>query len=182
MINDNLTLTIIQNLFILDFLTSLKESILYKIQKVSHYFCLIFTVLIFAIPFLIVGLWIFIDTAFIKNLLEQGFFYMPILTPEGSINLSTVNWSLFTKMIGLIAQAVNFLPFFLSLFILRSIFANYQKGKIFNAINANHYKYLGWLFFLNALITEPLYNLLMILSVTFANPPGHRYILSLIHI
>ncbi|OGV41973.1 MAG: hypothetical protein A3F46_10225 [Legionellales bacterium RIFCSPHIGHO2_12_FULL_42_9] len=51
-----------------------------------------------------------------------------------------------------------------------------QKGAIFNLNNASCYSYLGWLFFLNAVFTKPLSDLLMVLAVTFANIPGHRYI------
>jgi hypothetical protein len=120
--------------------------------------------------------WLFIDTAPIKNLLKQEFLQPPVSTPDGYVNLSAVQWSFPAKIIGFIAQCVKFIPLYISLFVLRSIFLNYQKGEIFSTINACYYGYLGWAFFLDTLIVLPLGNLLMVLAVTLPNPPGHRYI------
>lgn len=147
-----------------------------KIQKISRYFLVIFNALLVILPLTIMIQWLFIDTDTLKSLLDQGFLQKPVLTPEGYVNLSTIQWSFLTKGIGLLAQCVGLLPLFLSLFILKLIFQNYQQGEIFSTINASHYRYLGWLFFLDALIAKPLSNLLMVLAVTLANPPGHRYI------
>lgn len=147
-----------------------------KIQRVSRYLLVIFNTLLAILPLFVIIQWLFIDTDTIKNLVDQGFLQKPISTPEGYVNLSTIHWSFLAKIIGLLAQSVGLLPLFLSLFVLKSIFLNYQKGEIFSTINASHYRYLGWLFFLDALIAQPLSNLLMVLAVTLANPPGHRYI------
>lgn len=147
-----------------------------KIQKVSCYFLVAFNILITILPLFVLTQWLFIDSTTIKNLLDQGFLQSPVSTPEGYINLSTVHWTILAKIVGLIGQSLSLLPLFLSLFILKSIFQNYQKGEIFNTLNARHYRYLGCLFFLDALLAQPLSNLLMVLAVTLANPPGHRYI------
>ncbi len=147
-----------------------------KIQRVSRYFVVIFNTLVIFLPVSVIIQWLFIDTDTIKNLLDQGFLQKPISTPEGYVNLSTIQWSFLAKFTGLLAQSISLLPLFLSLFVLKSIFLNYQKSDIFSTINARHYRYLGWLFFLDALIAQPLSNLLMLLAVTSANPPGHRYI------
>lgn len=121
-------------------------------------------------------LWHFIDNHTIQSLINTGFLQPPVSTPEGYVNLSHVQWTFFTKIMGLISQSIGLLPLFLSLFILKSIFQNYQNGEIFNASNARHYKKLGWLFFLDALIAQPLSGLMMVAAVTFSNPPGHRYL------
>ncbi len=147
-----------------------------KIQRVSRYFVVVFNVLLIFLPMFVIIQWLFIDTGTIKNLLDQGFLQKPISTPEGYVNLSTIQWSFLAKFTGLLAQSIGLLPLFLSLFVLKTLFLNYQKGDIFSTINARHYRYLGWLFFLDALIAQPLSNLLMVLAVTLANPPGHRYI------
>lgn len=147
-----------------------------KIQRVSRYFVVVFNTLVVFLPLFVVIQWLFIDTDTIKNLLDQGVLQKPISTPEGYVNLSTIQWSFLAKVIGLLAQSIGLLPLFLSLFVLKSIFLNYQKGEIFSTLNARHYRCVGWLFFLDALIAQPLSNLLMVLAVTLANPPGHRYI------
>lgn len=147
-----------------------------KIQRISRYLVVIFNALLVFLPVFIMIQWLFIDSNIIKNLVGQEFLQKSISTPEGYVNLSTVCWSFLGKTIGLFGQGVGFLPLFCSLFVLKSIFLNYQKGEIFSTVNASHYRYLGWLFFLDALIAKPLSNLLMVLAVTLANPPGHRYI------
>lgn len=147
-----------------------------KIQRVSRYFLVIFNILIVVLPLLVIVQWIFMDTDPMKTLLEQGFLQTPVPTPEGYVNLSTVRWSFLTKTIGAVGQSIGLLPLFLGLFVLKSIFLNYQKSEIFSTLNATHYRSLGWLFFLNALIAQPLSELLTVLAVSFANPPGHRYI------
>ncbi|MDP1724059.1 MAG: DUF2975 domain-containing protein [Alphaproteobacteria bacterium] len=147
-----------------------------QIQKVSSYLLFIFNVLIIAYPLFIIIQWIFIDSDIIKNLLAQGLLHHPVETPEGSIYLSAVNWTFTSKIIGFASQILCTLPLFLSFFVLKAIFRNYQKGEVFNTINANHYKYLGWLMFFDALLAKPLSETLMMLGVTFSNPAGHRYI------
>lgn len=147
-----------------------------KIRKVSGYLLFIINALIIFLPLFVIFQWYFIDTDTMKFFLDQGVFQKSIFTPEGSVNLSTVHWSFFTKILGLFAQSVGVAPLFLSLFVLKSIFLNYQKCEIFSVVNASHYKSLGWLFFFDALIAQPLSNLLMVLTVTLTNPPGHRYI------
>ncbi|MCX7338741.1 MAG: DUF2975 domain-containing protein [Alphaproteobacteria bacterium] len=147
-----------------------------QIEKVSSYLLTILTILVIILPLYIILQWLFIDTGTMKHLMAEGILMNPINAPEGIVNLSTVNWTLFSKGAGFASHAIGSLPFFLSLFVLRSIFQNYQKGEIFNTINATHYKKLGWLCFLDALIAQPLADTLMILAVTFSNPPGHRYV------
>lgn len=147
-----------------------------KIQQLSCYLLFVFNALLMLFPLLVVSEWLFIDTNAMKYLLDQGFFQSPISTPEGYINLSNVQWTFLSKMIGFIAHSLWLLPLFLSLFVLKSIFHNYQNGAIFSVDNARHYSYLGGLFFVDALLAQPLGNLLMVLAVTLGNPPGHRYI------
>ena len=118
-----------------------------KIQRVSRYFVVVFNTLLIFLPMSAIIQWLFIDTDTIKNLLDQGFLQKPISTPEGYVNLSTIPWSFLAKFTGLLAQSIGLLPLFLSLFVLKFLFLNYQKSDIFSTINARHYRYLGWLFF-----------------------------------
>lgn len=81
-----------------------------------------------------------------------------------------------SKIIGFIASLISLIPVYISLFALKSIFNNYKIGAIFTNINACQYRLIGSLFFLNALLIKPLSDMLMVVSVTLLNPPGHRYI------
>lgn len=146
-----------------------------SIQKVSSYMFVVFAVLIAALPVIEILKWIFIDVDFVKNFPWPNF--MPtVITPEGPVNLANVPWSFRSKMIGFLSSLISLVPLYISLFSLRSIFRNYKVGDIFTSVNARHYRLMGGLFFLNALLIKPLSEMLMILSVTLHNPPGHRYI------
>lgn len=146
-----------------------------RIQKVSSYILVIFTVLIIALPIIEILKWIFIETDFVKNLPWPDF-VPTIITPEGPVDLRNVQWTTRSKMIGFIASLISLAPVYVSFFALSSIFKNYKVGDIFTSVNVRQYRLIGWLFFLNALLIKPLSEMLMIISVTLLNPPGHRYI------
>ncbi|GAO97677.1 hypothetical protein Cva_00313 [Caedimonas varicaedens] len=150
-----------------------------RIQKVSSYLLIIFNVLLIALPLLIILQWIFIETKItdVGSVINFfGTFERTIQTPEGFVNLSTIHWTPPLKILGLSSDILGLLPLLLSLFVLKSIFRNYQQGEIFSTANATHYRSLGWLFFLDALLIKSLSNTLLVLAVTFTNPPGHRYL------
>ena len=150
-----------------------------KIQKMSDYLLITFNVLLISVPLLVLIQWFFIElkTADIHPLINFfGLFERAIQTPEGFVNLSAVSWTFWSKLLGLCADVIGLLPFLTSLFFLKKIFKNYQKGEIFSTTNAIHYKKCGWLFFLDALIVKSFSHTLMVLAVTITNAPGHRYI------
>lgn len=146
-----------------------------RIQKTSAYLIFAFNTLLAIIPMIV-----FIKTLFIssppENVFLQELLQKTIQTPEGSVNLATIEWSDLSKILAGCSNLLTFLPFFLGLFPLKSIFKNYQKNEIFTQANAKHYRYLGWLFFLNALFAKPISSMLMICAATLSNPPGHRYL------
>ncbi len=150
---------------------------MHKIQKISSRLLVVFNILLLWLPLSILTKWIFIDNSLIKYLLSQGVMGNSIHTPEGYVSLSTMNWTLLSKALGFSAEALGLLPLFLSLFTLKSIFKNYHKGEIFSTVNAAYYRYLGWLFFLNAIFVKPISDCGMGLAVTVHNPPGHRYLI-----
>lgn len=147
-----------------------------RIQKVSSYLLIIFNILLVILPLSLLILWVFIDHDPIKEAIEHGVFFAPVQTPEGSVNLATVNWTPFTKCIGFISNLVDILPILFGLLILKKVFRNYQKDEIFNRENAQRYKYLGYLFFLAGFLTQPLSAMLQTLAITLTYPPGHHWI------
>ncbi|HUX80632.1 MAG TPA: DUF2975 domain-containing protein [Alphaproteobacteria bacterium] len=149
---------------------------MHSIQKVSAYLIWIFNILLIAIPFWIITIWVLIEWTPFKTLLAQGFISKPIETPEGIVNLANLKFTTLSWSIGLASALIGFIPIFLGIFVLKHLFLNYQKGNIFSLKNAQQYKYLGWLFFLDGMLVKPLCNMLQILSATLSNPPGHRYL------
>ena len=147
-----------------------------QIQKVSSYLLIVLNFLLITLPLLSVMTWSLIDTELVRNLIAKGVLFTPLQTPEGLMTLAEIKWSLVSKTIGFFSEIIGLLPFLLSLFTLKLLFQNYQRKEIFTVRNARLYRRLGLLLFLDALVAMPLQNLLMILAVTFSNPPGHRYL------
>lgn len=150
-----------------------------KIQQISSYLLNVFKGLLVTIPLITIFQWFFMEvkTTDVGSLINFfGLLERIVETPEGYVNLSTVPWTCFTKILGISSDILGLLPFMLSLWVLKSIFSNYQKGDIFTATNATHYKKLGWLFFIDALLVKSLSHTVMVLAITLTNPPGHRYI------
>ena len=134
-----------------------------KIKKVSCHMVKVFNILLIANPLILLLQWLCL-------------FKTEISTPEGLVNLSNVAWTLPLKTLGFFAGLIGLMPFLISLFILKSIFNDYQQGKIFSVANAQKYKKLGWISFIDALIIKSCSNSLFVLAVTLTNPPGHRYL------
>lgn len=150
-----------------------------RIQKISAYLLFTFNVLLIAVPLLSIIQWIFISkkTSDVSGVINFfGIFEKTIQTPEGYVNLSSVSWTPLLQLLGFSTDIIGLLPFLISLFILKAIFKNYQKGEIFSVRNAIQYRRLGALFLLDALLIKSLSQTLMVLAVTFTNPPGHRYL------
>ena len=147
-----------------------------QIQNISRALLCVFNALIILLPLGMITIWLFIDSAFVHGLFNTGFLTESISTPEGYVRLSQVNWSAFTRIIGFGSDVLSFSPFIIGLFLLRVIFRNYERHVIFSGLNVLCYQKLGWLFFFDALLVKPISQMLMVLAITFSNPPGHRYI------
>lgn len=150
-----------------------------KIKKLSAYLLFAFNVLFITVPLFSMIQWIFLSTKtndVLGGINFFGIFAKTIETPEGYVNLSSVSWTPLLQLLGFTAEIIGLLPFLMSLLILKTILKNYQKGKIFSVRNAIQYRRLGALFLLDALLIKSLSQTLMILAVTFTNPPGHRYL------
>ncbi len=150
-----------------------------KIKKISS--CLLFFInfLIIVLPLSIIVTWYFIDT-FNLGIDKVGEFAIGLShglqAPVTHVNMNDVQWTVLSESVGISGHILNMLPLFLSLFVLKEIFKNYKNGEIFSTANAVNYKYLSWLFFLDALLAKPLGDALMVMASTLSNPPGQRYI------
>lgn len=147
-----------------------------RIKTISTYMCAFLTILLIALPIFAVAQWLLLDWAPFKKLVLNGVFFKPIETPEGLVNIGNIPLTELAKSIGLLTSLLCTVPTWLGLFFLRAAFKNYIRGQIFVFENAKSYQKLGWLFFLSALLIQPLAGLGMTLVATLSNPPGHRYI------
>lgn len=124
---------------------------------------------------IIIGLsqWIWIESAFIKNLAMKGILHYKI---EGITNTTFPALALSgkAKALATLANCVSHLPLWIGLWILIRLFQNYQRGEIFTLTNALFYKKLGYLLCINALIVKVIGEALTVLSLTLNNPVGQR--------
>ena len=133
------------------------------IQKLSHLLLWISTFAIIAWPILAIHQWLF------------GTFD-DVTTPEGVIHLGEESMTLGAKVICIFSDIVRASPFYIGLFIVRSLAKSYVRKDIFTLYNARRYKKLGWLFFLYGLLAEPISHMLSVLGATFSLPQGHRWL------
>ena len=109
--------------------------------------------------------WIFGDKDSMLKLVPWGF--GPVTGVGLSFPLSK-GWTLDSRVVAAAAIAIYRLPLFLGLFAVKDIFSNYQNGDIFTTANAKHYRRLGIIFFLDALITTPIGGALMSVAATLS--------------
>lgn len=145
------------------------------IQKTSRCVLTLINFLLTALPLCFITGWLFIDAQFMKPFVDR-FLNSPIHTPEGDIYFSQVHWTFAAKWLGVLAGLFSFAPVFLSLWCLKKIFTRYAAGDIFHIEAAQNYTYLGWLFFIDALLIKPITDCLYLAMATIANEPGHRYL------
>ncbi len=135
------------------------------ISKTSTYFLYILRMLQIILPVSILLKWLFIS--------QMDCFFQ---TPEGIVNLSTLPWNWKIQALGFFADSLGALSFFLSLFLLHSLFSSYRDGEIFTHTNALIYRNLGVLYLVDAFVLRTLSQTVMVLAVTLNNPVGHRYL------
>jgi hypothetical protein len=149
---------------------------MFRIQKASYFLLHALTALLVLLPLKEVVFWSFIDTEIVQTFLESSLSKASIVTPEGIVYYNQIIWNFFNKSIFLGVSLLGLFPFLMGLYILKNIFSNYYHKEIFSAANAINYRWLGWLFFIDALIATPLSHMGMVLAATMSNAEGHRYI------
>ncbi|MFY9589961.1 DUF2975 domain-containing protein [Rickettsia endosymbiont of Halotydeus destructor] len=147
-----------------------------KIQKVSYCVSWLLNSLIITIPGFLLLSWIFIDSEIMKNLTNRGIVAISYSHDGSYTNLSLIKWTISSKFLGFVAYIFGVLPLLFNLYYLKKIFINYSVDEIFNVLNAKYYNNIAWIFFLSAILIEPLSNTLLTFAVTTSNPVGQRYI------
>jgi hypothetical protein len=118
------------------------------------------------------------DIPLVKSWLKLGFgFFDPIkLGGLESVQIADHMFSWREKWIGFIGTIIGLSPYFLAFLLLNSIFKNYCANNIFTLENAKYYQRLGYIFFFNSLIANPLCQALLTAAATLSNPPGQKQI------
>jgi hypothetical protein len=151
-----------------------------RATKLSRYLVKLFYLLLFILPLVTIGMWLFINHPTVHSLMNAGY----LVDPTQSINLpgeirplSEVTFSPLVKTLGILASLLAITPLLLGLCVFIKLFKNYQAEIFFSSDNTNCFRRLGALFIINALVVRPLSDMLLTLALTLQNPPGHRYII-----
>ena len=144
-----------------------------KIERISNIFLFIFSIILVVIPILVFLQWFCSDVSFVHAYIAGGFgFY----NPTTAAGLSIGSLPLFQQFLGFVGTLLGVSSWFISIVLLRKIFKNYSKSNIFCVVNARYYQILGYMFFLDALITRPLSGAILSIASTLSNPPGQRVV------
>lgn len=98
-----------------------------------------------------------------------------VVQANAMVTIDTVVLPL-AQFIGFLGSVVAYIPMYLACLLLVQLFKNYSLGEVFNQANVLCFRRLGYLFFLNGLLIEPLSGTLNFLSATICNPAGQRCI------
>ena len=139
-----------------------------NLQKLSGRLNSIFHFLTYAIPVLIILLWIFIEWPPIVRAFKAALISLSVTTPEGLVDFSKRELTLLPKVIGCIGMLLGSLPTILGCALLKKLFQNYEQRKIFTTDNTQIYKKIGWIAFVKGILCIPICQTLMVLAATLS--------------
>lgn len=129
------------------------------IKRISLVFVTIFYFLLGSLNLIIFVIWFLPNSILTKTLIHYG-----VIPFQGFWNSGPPQFEIFnfkSKCIGCLGSFIEFIPFCLALIILIKIFKNYFRGNIFSLANAKAYQWLGYLFFIDALVAKPIAQILV---------------------
>lgn len=147
-----------------------------KLISTSKTMLLVLRILLMLLILMAIIPWIAPTTAFGKFLLSlQGF---PAIMNANHKNIDEFMLTLtpLSRFFGFIGSVITLLPLFLGTMIMLKLSKNYISGKIFNLDNAKSYIQLGIVYFVSALLLQPIYQMFFYLCATINNPAGQRVI------
>lgn len=148
-----------------------------SVQKLSQKFLFLFRCLLIIIPILVILQWFFIDIPAVKSWVRLFGFFDPIkLNGLDPVQIADHLFSSKEKWLGFIGTMIGLSPFLLAFLVLNFIFKNYRNDNIFSLENAKYYQRLGYIFFYNSLLANPLCQALLTAAATLSNAPGQKQI------
>lgn len=133
-----------------------------KLISISKTMLLILRILFAMLILMAIISWIVPTTEFGKFLLSlQGF---PAIMNANHKNIDEFMLTLtpLSRLFGFIGSVVILLPLLLGTMIMIKLSKNYVNGKIFNLDNAKSYSQLGIIYFVSALLLQPIYQMFFI--------------------
>lgn len=147
-----------------------------KLISTSKAILLILRILFVILILMAIIPWIEPTSEFGKFLLSlQGF---PAIMNANHKNIDSfmLNLTPLSRTFGFIGSVITLLPLLLGTIIMLKLSKNYICGNIFNLDNAKSYRQLGIIYFISALLLQPIYQIFFYLCATINNPTGQRII------
>lgn len=120
--------------------------------------------------------WLFPTTGVAKFLLSLQGFNAVINASHKNIDEVMLTMTSLSKVLGFIGSTITLLPLFIGTVIMMKVSENYINGKEFTMHNAKAYRLFGFIFLVDAILLQPLYQMLFYACVTINNPVGQRVI------
>ena len=137
-----------------------------KIARVSKKFRVLFQVLFYLIPILVLWFWVVVHSPY--DLFSPLGFTSHLVSGPITVNA-------LTRILGFLVSTLPYSIMMYCLYQLIQIFKNYEKGQIFVLNNVNCYRKLGYALFAKV-VAGMIYDPLISIIMTFQNPPHHRLI------
>jgi hypothetical protein len=136
--------------------------------------------ILLALVILIMGIaalpWLFPTNDLASTIIpmEEVFTYIKLYHHDLGSFLATL--SPLGRICGLVGSELRILPLLLGTLLMTKLAHNYANGKVFNLANAQAYSYLGKVYLINALLLQPISQMLFYLCGSLNNPAGQRVI------
>ena len=147
-----------------------------KLVSASKAMLLIFRILLVILILMAIIPWVAPTSELGKFLLSlQGF---PAIMNANHKDIDSFMLTLtpLSRLFGFIGSVITLLPLLLGTVIMLKLSKNYINGNIFSLDNAKSYSQLGIIYFVSALLLQPIYQMFFYLCATINNPAGQRII------
>ena len=140
---------------------------MHKIQYVSKIFKWLFILISIALPLLFLFFWVMAPSLGLlaDNTLVLHFFHEPVNT--------LLYLPFATKLLSLLICLIPLAIHMLLLYFLIRLFQRYERFDIFSLKSVKYLKYIGVTLLIGQLL-QPIYQMLLSLTLTWHNPPGER--------
>ncbi len=151
-----------------------------NIKKISSYVVIACNVLMVVIPLGLFAFWFLNPAEFLHAYLKNGVegsglqFIGQYVGPNIILEGSAADLSFVQRFVGFCSGIVGLTAMYGSIFWLRKIFRHYAQARFFTVENAEYYRRIGVLLFLDALIAKPVSGMMFVAAATISNSVGNR--------
>lgn len=154
----------------------MEQNIQKKLISTSKAMLLIFRILFVILILMAIIPWIAPTTEVGKFLLSLQGFSAIMNASHKNIDAFMLTVTPLSRLLGFIGSIITLLPLLLGTMIMLKLSKNYVSGNVFNLDNAKSYSLLGIIYFVSAILVQPIYQMFFYACATINNPAGQRFI------